>query len=90
MDRDAKLRIIRDDSIRALDLVKGGDKMAVKVTEDGRYRADITGSISSVNHGSADSFLKDIARTLGGLLKITRQGKAHAHTHTHDGHTHTH
>ena len=90
MDRAAKLALIANDSIRALDLVKGGDRMAVKVTDDGRYRADVTGSISSVNHGSADNFLKDIARTLGGFLKITRQGKAHSHAHVHDGHTHTH
>jgi hypothetical protein len=87
--REDKLHIIADDSIRELTLTKGRDTMTVKVTEDGRYRADVQGSISSVNHGNASDFLKDIARCLGGVLKITRQGHAHTHTHT-GGHTHTH
>jgi hypothetical protein len=81
--REDKLRIIGDDSLREFTLSKGSDQITVKVTEDGRYRADITGSVSAVNHGNADSFLKDIARVLGGVLKITRQGHAHGHTHTH-------
>jgi hypothetical protein len=87
--REDKLRILADDSIRDLVLTKGNDRIEVKVTEDGRYRADVAGSISSVNHGNADSFLKDIARCLGGLLKITSHGHAHAHTHDH-AHEHKH
>ena len=90
MDRQAKLDLIKDDSIRELTLSKGGDSMSVKLTADGRYRADIVGSVSSTNHGNADSFLKEIARCLGGVLKITRQGHAHGHVHSHAGHTHSH
>lgn len=90
MTRADKLKIIADESIREIVLTKGADTMEVSVTEDGRYRADVRGSISSVNHGNADSFLKDISRTLGGILKVLKHGHG-AHTHTHkDGTTHTH
>lgn len=87
--RAERLKLIADDSVRELELTKGDDRIEVKVTDDGRYRADVQGSISSVNHGSADKFLTDIARCLGGLLKITKHGHGqHTHTHT-TGHTHT-
>ncbi len=89
MTRADKLAIIADDSIRELLLVKGSDAIEVTVTEDGRYRADVQGSISSVNHGNADSFLSEIARVLGGVLKIQKHGHAHQHQHA-GGHFHTH
>lgn len=94
MDRADKLKLIGDDSVRKLDLTKGEDTMTVSVTEDARYRADIVGSVSSANHGNADSFLKEIARFLGGVLNISRQGhshhhQGHGHSHGH-GHTHSH
>jgi hypothetical protein len=91
MTREDKLKLIADDSIREIVLTKGPDTMEVTVTEDGRYRADVRGSVSSVNHGNADSFLGEIARVLGGVLKIQKHAHgAHAHTHTHGGSTHSH
>jgi hypothetical protein len=89
MTRAEKLAIIRDDSIRKLDVTKGGDRIEVTILDDGRFRSDVTGSVSSVNHGNAESFLGTVASLLGGLVKVTRRG--HGHTHTHQGgHTHTH
>jgi hypothetical protein len=91
MTRADKLALIADDSIRKFTLSKGSDVMEVSVTEDGRYRADVRGSISSVNHGNADQFLREIASFLGGVLKILKHGHgAHAHTYTHGGTTHSH
>lgn len=91
LDKAERLRIIADDSVREVELRKGDDVMEVSVTEDGRYRADVRGSISSINHGNADSFLSEIARVLGGVLKVTKHSHgAHAHHHHHHGHEHKH
>jgi hypothetical protein len=91
MTRADKLRLIADDSVRKFTLSKGPDTMEVSITEDGRYRADVRGSISSVNHGNADTFLREIASVLGGVLQILKHGHgAHSHTHTHGGTTHSH
>lgn len=88
--RAERLRLIGDDTIREFEAVKDEDRIEVKVTEDGRYRAEVHGSVSGVNHGSAADFLKDIARCLGGALSILKHGHSHhEHKHTH-GHTHSH
>jgi hypothetical protein len=88
MTREQRLKIIGDDTIRKVELKKGDDVMTVSVLDNGRYRADVVGSISSVNHGSADSALKDIARFLGGKLSIMKN--AHGHHHHAAGHAHEH
>lgn len=90
MTKADKLRIIGDDTIREFDLSKGSDTMKVAVLDNGAFRCEVKGSISSVNHGNADSFLGQIARALGGVLNVKKNGHA-THTHTHaGGHTHTH
>ncbi len=89
MTRADKLALIADETIREFTLTKGGDRIEVTITEDGRYRADVQGSISSVNHGNADSFLSEIARVLGGVLKVRKHAHAHAHQHG-GGHFHSH
>lgn len=89
MTKAEKLRIIGDDAAREFTLTKGGDTMAVKILDNGAFRCEVKGAISSVNHGNADTFLKEVQRFMGGLVKIVRGGDHHHHTHAH-GHTHTH
>lgn len=86
-----KLRIIGDDAVREIDLGKGPDSMKVTILDNGAFRCEVKGSISSVNHGNADTFLGNISRALGGVVKILKNGHGHhGHTHTHGGTTHSH
>lgn len=84
MTRADRLKIIGTDQIRRIELRKGDDLMTVSVTEDGRYRADIEGSVSAANHGNADGLLVEIGRFLGGKLTILKN----AHGSHHIDHSH--
>lgn len=92
MTKAEKLRIIGDDSARTFTLSKGSDQMEVEVLDNGTFRCEVKGAISSVNHGNADTFLKEVQRFLGGVANVLKSGKAHHHHHhAHEhGHTHTH
>jgi len=90
MTKAEKLAIIADDKARTLTLTKGSDTMEVSILDNGMMRCEVKGAISSVNHGNADSFLVQIQRALGGIVKIAKSGHAHHHhAHTH-GHEHKH
>lgn len=86
MDREERLRLVGDDSVRTLRLKKGADEMLTTVLEDGSWRNDVQGAVSSVNHGSADKFLAEAQRDLGGTTTIE---KGHGHVHE-DAHEHVH
>jgi len=90
MTKADKLALIADDKARTLTLTKGDDTMEVSILDNGVFRCEVKGAISSVNHGVADSFLKEVQRALGGIVKIARSGLArHHHHHDHkQGHTH--
>lgn len=79
-------------AVKTLKLTKGADVMTVTIFDDGLVKQEIVGSISSVNHGSADAAVLGIARALGGESTRERigHGHTHAHTHTHGEHTHSH
>jgi len=90
MTKAEKLALIADDASRTFTLTKGSDVMEVSVLENGMFRAEVKGAVSSLNHGSADSLLTNIQRALGGIVRTIKSGHAHHH-HTHDhkmGHTH--
>ena len=90
MTKADKLRIIGDDAIKEFELNRGADSMKVSVLDNGAFRCEVKGVISSVNHGLADTFLANISRVLGGIIDVRKNGVT-AHTHTHaGGHTHTH
>jgi len=90
MTKAEKLALIADDSARTFTLTKGGDSMEVQILDNGMFRCEVKGAVSSVNHGSADSLLTNIQRALGGIVKTIKSGHAHHHhTHTH-GHEHKH
>lgn len=48
------------------------DRLLVTVLPDGTIRTE-TGAIGTVNHSSADQFLRDVAILTGG--KVTRQAR---------------
>jgi hypothetical protein len=71
------------------------DTMKIEVLEDGTIKV-ITDAVSMQNHMSAEAFLREANRLLGGETKRTRRMDVkfdlhhHLDEHTHDGHTHSH
>lgn len=64
-------------------------QMKLRILEDGTVRVE-TSDMGGVSHKSADDFLKEVARLLGGDVETKQlQGHRHAHTHDHD-HDHHH
>jgi len=57
------------------------DQIMIEILEDGTisYRTD---KISGVNHASADEFLAELEKALGG--KIVRRQTPHKHQHQHE------
>lgn len=65
------------------------DKMKITIMEDGTIKTD-TDKVSLPNHSNAESFLRNIARLAGGVMRRVLKPGARAHTHSHGGVTHTH
>lgn len=68
------------------------DTLRMTILEDGTIRTD-TDRVSAPNHQSAEAFLSDITRAMGGEATRTRKAHGHVHQHTHehaqtDGHSH--
>lgn len=61
------------------------DEMKITVLPDGSLKIE-TGRVSAANHMSAEGFIREASRLLGG--KVERKAK-HGHTHSHD-HNHDH
>lgn len=66
-------------------LTRDADVMTVTVFDDGLVKQEIVGTVSSVNHGSADAAVLGIVRALGGESTRERIGHAHTHAHHHQG-----
>jgi ATPase subunit of ABC transporter with duplicated ATPase domains len=66
------------------------DRMEVEVFEDGRVRLNTPGTISMINHPSADTFANTVAAILKGRWKTIKRHLAggHSHAHTHEHHHH--
>ena len=60
------------------------DGIRYEILKDGTIRWE-TDSISSANHTSAERFLAEVGRLLGGEEKIERK-TAHSHSHQEQGH----
>jgi len=71
------------------------DNMKIEILPDGSIKV-ITDKISMQNHISAEGFLREAQRLLGGETKRTRRTDvkidlhSHLDAHAHDGHTHQH
>lgn len=65
------------------------DTITIEVLDNGTIKTS-NDAISSANHQSAESFLKQLAEFAGGRLEIKRKPGAHLHAHQHAGHWHTH
>ncbi|GAG25665.1 unnamed protein product [marine sediment metagenome] len=63
------------------------DKIIVTILEDGRIKTETKGTISSVNHQSADEFMAGVKELAGGpcetvtLKRGARVGMVKAHVH---------
>lgn len=65
------------------------DKMTVRIEEDGTITTVVNGQISTMNHDSADKWLKMVEKLAGGHVRRTKDKKAeHKHAHTHHDHEH--
>lgn len=63
------------------------DEMIITVLPDGSLKIE-TGKVSAANHMSAEGFIREASRLMGG--KVERKSKhAHHHHHQHE-HDHVH
>jgi len=59
------------------------DTINIEILEDGTVKFD-TDKISDVNHVSADAFMEEVEKLLGGTVEVkSKRRKGHVHTHTH-------
>lgn len=67
----------------------------IKIEADGTLRIE-SGSMAGVAHQSADEFLKEVARLMGGAVVTNKVAQAthhhhhHHHDHSHEGGDHHH
>ena len=59
------------------------DKIKFKILEDGTLSIT-TDQISRVNHMSADEFLKDLFKVMGGKVEVEKRKPAQQHEHIHE------
>lgn len=64
--------------VESWEMKKDGDTIRVDILSDGSTKQTITGKISVVNHGLADSLVTLFARMLGGKIERMRLGDKHA------------
>ena len=62
-------------------------KFDIEVKPDGRVAID-TGDLSGAHHASADDFMKELQRLLGGKVEV--KSKKGIHSHHHGAHKHVH
>lgn len=71
------------------------DTIEIEILEDGTIKTT-TDRVSMPNHQNAESFLRDIGRLCGGVIKRMRRVmlghslQSSLDAHAHDGHTHSH
>lgn len=66
------------------------DYIDIEILPDGTLKSS-NDEISGANHASADKFVADLARNMGGETVVKKKGKTgHTHnkTHIHEGHSH--
>jgi len=57
------------------------DKITCTILEDGTIRWEVDGDISAPNHSSADEFLAEVGRLVGGAETIEHKHGYAAHSH---------
>jgi hypothetical protein len=65
------------------------DDILITVLDDGSVKIE-TPKVSSANHTSAEAFLRELERMLGGQSVRVRKGNTHSHTHKHGDLEHKH
>ena len=60
------------------------DKIIVEILEDGVASVQ-TDAISGKNHLSADMFMEEFKKFMGGEVQTTKTKKGYVHTHVHNG-----
>lgn len=60
----------------------GKGEIDVTILDDGTVKSE-TGDMSGALHQTADNFLKELARLMGGAVAETKAKHAHTHSHTH-------
>lgn len=66
------------------------DEIDITILDDGTVKSS-NDTISASNHQSADKFVADLARNMGGETVVKKKGKTgHVHNHgkVHEGHSH--
>jgi len=58
------------------------DTIRITILEDGTIKTE-TDRVSQANHSNAEGFLRDVARSAGGVLKVNQKVGAHTHDGTH-------
>jgi hypothetical protein len=61
----------------------GKNEMSIEILPDGQLRIE-TGDMQGVNHRSADEFLKELQRLMGGDVSTKKAPHAHGHNHSHE------
>ncbi len=66
------------------------DEIEIEILDDGTIKSS-NDMISGANHASADKFVADLARKMGGETVVKKKGKTgHAHSHNHEHEKHSH
>ena len=66
------------------------DTMKITVLPDGSLKVE-TDKVSAANHMSAEGFLREAGKLMGGKQERKRKiGSTHSHSHEHGGHVHSH
>ena len=64
------------------------DVMDIEILDDGTVKIT-TDKVSGANHRTAEAFLAELARSLGGKTEVRHKHGAHGHLHQHShGHSH--
>ena len=58
------------------------DQIRFEILEDGTIKST-TGEIGEINHLSAEQFLKNVQRELGGVTETHKLPSTHVETHNH-------
>ncbi len=60
------------------------DRIKIEILEDG-VASITTDAISGKNHMSADQFMEEFKKFMGGEVQTTKTRKGHVHVHVKDG-----
>ncbi len=59
--------------------MNGQDAIEIEITDDGKIKTSVPGSISPANHSNAESFFRYLATMTDGNVSRTKLKEAHSH-----------